>query len=74
MHFQTHYQKCVMALKHCNPNLIIINNNNNLDLSTKLVLKAHYIITPARQTHKSFLNPSQLPDEYTAQLLPFRRI
>ena len=31
------------------------------------------IITPAHQAHKSFLKPSQLPGEYTAQLLPFRR-
>ena len=30
------------------------------------------IITPAYQTHKSFLKPSQLPGEYTAQLLPFQ--
>ena len=44
-------------------------------VSTKLVLKAHYyIITPAHQAHKSFLKPSQLPGEYTAQLLPFRHI
>ena len=26
-----------------------------------LVLKAHYIITPAHQAHKSFLKPSRLP-------------
>ena len=32
------------------------------------------IITPAHQAHKSFVKPSQLPGEYTAQLLPFRRI
>ena len=30
--------------------------------------------TPAHQAHKSFLKLSQLPGEYTAQLLPFRRI
>ena len=42
--------------------------------STKLVLRAHYIITPAHQAHNSFLRPSQLPGEYTAQLLPFRGI
>ena len=41
---------------------------------TKLVLKTHYIITPAHRVHKSFLKPSQLPGEYTAQLLPFQRI
>ena len=55
------------------------NNNNNLDLYSVrihqlLVLKAHYFITPAHQAHKSFLKPSQLPGEYTAQLQPFRRI
>ena len=26
------------------------------------------------QAHKSFLKPSQLPGEYTAQLLPLQRI
>ena len=34
-------------------------------------------ITPAHQAHqahKSFLKPSQLPGEYTAQLLPLQRI
>ena len=28
-----------------------------------LVLKAHYIITPIHQVHKSFLKPSQLPNQ-----------
>ena len=28
----------------------------------------------AHQAHKSFLKPSQLPGEYTAQLLPLQRI
>ena len=28
------------------------------------MLKAHYIITPAHQAHKSFVKPSQLPGEY----------
>ena len=32
------------------------------------------LLPPAHQAHKSFLKPSQLPGEYTAQLLPFRRI
>ena len=32
------------------------------------------IITPAHKAHKSFLKPSQLPGEYTAQLLPLQRI
>ena len=39
-----------------------------------MALKAHYIIIPAHKAnkaHKSFLKPSQLPGEYTAQLLPF---
>ena len=40
----------------------------------RLVLKVHYIITPAHKAHKSFLKPSQLPGEYTAQLLPFQCI
>ena len=37
-------------------------------------IKALYIFTPAHQAHKSFLNPSRLPGEYTAQFLPFRPI
>ena len=36
-----------------------------------MALKAHYIIIPAHKANKSFLKPSQLPGEYTAQLLPF---
>ena len=32
------------------------------------------IITPAHKAHTSFLKPSQLPGEYTAQLLPLQRI
>ena len=32
------------------------------------------IITPAHKAHISFLKPSQLPGEYTAQLLPLHRI
>ena len=32
------------------------------------------IITLAHQAHKLFMKPSQLHGEYTAQLLPFRRI
>ena len=41
-------------------------DNNNIDLYSArihqlLVLKAHYIIIPAHQAHKSFLKPSRLP-------------
>ena len=32
------------------------------------------IITPAHQAHKAFMKPSQLPGEYTAQLLPLQCI
>ena len=32
------------------------------------------IITPPHKAHTSFLKPSQLPGEYTAQLLPLQRI
>ena len=32
------------------------------------------IVTPAHKAHTSFLKPSQLPGEYTAQLLPLQRI
>ena len=40
---------------------------HNAHISTKLVLKAHYI-TPAHQAHKSFLKSSRLPGDYTAQI------
>ena len=32
------------------------------------------LLPPAHKAHTSFLKPSQLPGEYTAQLLPLQRI
>ena len=47
-------------------------NNEGIYITLLHEVSQHF--TPAHQAHKSFLKPSQLPGEYTAQLLPFRRI
>ena len=45
------------------------NSNNNLDLYNTCIHQSG-----AHRVHELFPKPSQLPGEYTAQLLPFRRI
>ena len=61
--------------------IVFINNNNN-NIWTYYSARirptkwcSRRIITPAHNGgHTSFLKPSQLPGEYTAQLLPLQRI
>ena len=50
------------------------NNNNNIWTYPPTKWCSRRIITPAHKAHTSFLKPSQLPGEYTAQLLPLQRI
>ena len=45
-----------------------------MDLYSARIHQLRRIITPAHEAHTSFLKPSQLPGEYTAQLLPLQRI
>ena len=53
-------------------------NNNNVDLYSARIHQLSgaqgALLTPAHKAHTSFLKPSQLPGEYTAQLLPLQRI
>ena len=64
--------KYILEVTHCWWTIIIRHFYSTLTWGT--CITALNIITPAHQGHKSFLKPSQLPGEYTAQLLPFLRI
>ena len=54
----------------------ICNNEGIFYSALTLASRSHHVtlLPPAHQAHKSFLKPSRLPGDYTAQLLPFRRI